>query len=90
MNETVAEIGGEGASALNDALKVNTTLTAFGIRCAMQEINQTKLNVTNTCVDSGDEDAQVARALSETLKVNTTLTALDLLGMLRGSETSTS
>ena len=46
MNETVAEIGGEGARALSDSLKVNTTLTAFGIRCVKQEINQTKLNPT--------------------------------------------
>ena len=72
--------GDEGARALSDALKVNTTLTTLKLKCEQEEKGKTKQShhqiSTNKTGDFISEEG--ACALSEALKVNSTLTALDL------------
>ena len=76
------EIGAEGASALSDALKTNTTLQSLNLRCEQNERGEDGLiadivnNKHQQAVDG--IGAEGASALSDALKTNTTLQSLDL------------
>ena len=76
------EIGDEGARALSDALKTNTTLQELNLHSEQDESEEDGwiadiANNYNLQIGSriGDEGA---RALSEALKINTTLQSLNL------------
>ena len=74
------EICDEGACALSEALKVNTTLTTLDLTSLQQQTmpnNEHNKQATKnkTANKIGDEGAS---SLSEALKVNTSLTELDL------------
>jgi Ran GTPase-activating protein (RanGAP) involved in mRNA processing and transport/serine/threonine protein kinase len=78
------------ASALADALKVNTTLTSLyvssgndiGVEGVKALADALKVNTTLTCLSASgnDIDDEGAMALAAALKVNTTLTSLDATG----------
>ena len=78
-------IGEEGARALGDALKTNTTLTEMVLICEQQDHKQTQQEqgrhngTWSDWTDNriGDEGA---RALGGALKTNTTLTKLNMEG----------
>ena len=78
MTKTGNDFGVEGAQALSEALKINTSLTTLDLRCVQQsngkqehgQLQQKRAD--NKIRDKG------ASALSEALEVNTTLTALQL------------
>ena len=69
-------MGSEGARALSEALRFNTTLTALRLWGVQYKENinthNKNSNAGNYLLDEG------ARALSEALKSNTTLATLDL------------
>ena len=77
--KTANEIGAEGACALSEALKVNTTLRIMSLGC-MQQRNSTKMDTKPTAIGKAANKigVQGACALSEALKVNTTLEQLFL------------
>ena len=80
-NQAGSMITAGGASALCEALKVNTTLAELNLGCPQKTEKQLRImewcqqQLTNTVNCIG---AKGARALSEALKVNTTLTKLNL------------
>jgi len=82
-------IGGEGAQALAEMLKVNTTVMTIdltwnqiGAEGARALAEMLKVNTTVTTIDLGYNSIGVkgAEALAEMLKVNTTVTEIDLGG----------
>ena len=72
-------IGVEGACALSEALKVNTTLTKLNLWGAPQHFKVNHGHRTNTN-DKADHGIGVkgVRALSEALKVNTSLVSVEM------------
>ena len=78
MTKTGNDFGVEGAQALSEALKINTSLTTLDLRCVQQSNGKQEhgqLQQKRADNKIRDEGASV---LSEALKVNTTLTALKL------------
>ena len=75
------EIGTEGACALSEALKTNTTLTKLNFECG-SSTNKTIESISNsTDKKPGNEIYHGGvYALGEALKVNSTLAALKLSG----------
>lgn len=83
MRLIVNHIGAEGALAISEALKLNTSLTSivlWGEFCRAVALFVVSL-FPHICVDNdiGDDGAI---ALSEALKVNTTLTSINIGGLL--------
>ena len=78
------KIGAEGARALRDALKTNTTLLSLNLpreQKKARKINEfQELTTTKTKQADNKIGAEGARALSEALKTNTTLQTLNLWG----------
>ena len=73
-------IGDEGAKAIGERLKVNTSLTALNLACpggGKYGKEKGKKGESMTGNQIGDEGAN---AMSEMLKVNTSLTSLNLHG----------
>ena len=74
----------EGARALSDALKTNTTLQSLNLECEQEESEKDGwiADIVNNKHKQADNGigAEGARALSEALKVNTTLQSLNLFG----------
>ena len=82
LNKTGNDLRDGGASALSEALKVNTALTALIIESAQQQQGSAMEELENSNERAGSQiGIGGALALSEALKVNTTLTALDLRGV---------
>ena len=74
-------IGAEGAGALSDALKVNTTLQTLNLKSEQESTDDGQIaDIANSKhQQTGNEiEAEGARALSEALKTNTTLQSLNL------------
>ena len=72
-------MGYEGACALSEVLKVNTTLITLDLTCEQQQQDREQSTPTKTFDETDNEiGTEGACALSEALKINTTLTALDL------------
>ncbi len=75
------QIGDEGASAISESLKINTTLTELNLDCdetkKQQMKNKRKMKSNKKWTDNqiGDEGRT---KLSEALNTNTTLTVLVL------------
>ena len=69
-------IGAEGAKALSEMLKVNTTLNTLNLMSeseeTMREVKKTVIIIVDGIGDEG------AKALGEMLKVNTTMDVLNL------------
>ena len=78
------EIGAEGARALSEALKTNTTLQSLNLGCEQEESEEDGwiADIANNKHQQAGNGigAEGARALSEALKTNTTLKSLDLYG----------
>ena len=77
-------MGDEGARALSEALKVNTTLTSLNLESAQQQEQDKdeQMHELSHNIKTGNKISdEGAFALSETLKVNTTLTTLKLGGV---------
>ena len=77
------EMGDEGARALSEALKVNTTLDTLKLSCEQEESEdgRTAEIGSNQYQQAGNKIGdEGARALSEALKTNTTLQSLNLRG----------
>ena len=74
-------MGTEGACALNEALKQNSTLLALNLEgnatTPKQSQNKQTYNINEPANEVGDEGAS---ALSEALKVNARLATLELEG----------
>ena len=78
------EIGAEGARALSEALKTNTTLQSLNLGCEQEESEEDGWIAdiaNNQHQQAGNEIGdEGARALSDALKTNTTLHELNLGG----------
>ena len=74
------EIGEEGACAISEALKVNTTLQTLDLGSRATTKKSCARHGTTTVNNKADNKIGEygARALSAGLKINTTLTTLDL------------
>ena len=76
------EIGAEGARALSDALKTNTTLQSLNLGGEQEESEEDGwiADIVYNKHQKADNGvgAEGARALSEALKTNTTLQSLNL------------
>ena len=82
--QTANKIHAEGATALADALKINTSLTSldlFGV-VKKEQPSDTQLNkqTTKTTKTENKIQAEGAIALARALKESKTLTELDLTG----------
>ena len=87
-NRTVTFIGDEGAHALSEALKVNTTLTSLYLKCAVTTKVKSRHNYNcKTKITGNRIGVEGVCTLSEALKVNTTLTILNLSGMKKQGNT---
>ena len=73
-----SRIGDEGACALSEAVKFNTTLTVLDLRGEQQQGRNKQRDTISSHDKAGNRIDKSASALSEALKVNTALTALDL------------
>ena len=75
-------IDDEGARALSEALKKNTTLQSLNLGCEQEESEEDGwiADIANNQHQQADNEIgeEGARALSEALKKNTTLQSLDL------------
>ena len=77
------QIGVEGARALSDALKTNTTLTVLGLGGEQQDTRKHNKRARQAqwhveWLEDNKIDVEGARALCDALKTNTTLTELSL------------
>mgnify|MGYP002553756159 CR=1 FL=1 len=89
MYKADTRIRNEAASALSDALKVNTTLTRLDLEGVRQQQDKTQ-QAHNTNLDGKTVNEiwdEGVCTLSETLKVNIALTTLDL-GSINHHKTS--
>ena len=75
-------IGKEGAIALSETLKTNTTLQSLQLFCEQEERDENEwvADIANSKHQQAVNEigAEGARALSEALKTNTTLQSLNL------------
>ena len=82
-HKTGNEVCDEGARALSEALKVNTTLQTLNLSCVQQQQqhDSTMTQQQQRHKTGNGIGVEGSRALSEALKVNTTLQALNLWGV---------
>lgn len=77
---TAHEIRDDGAKALSEQLKKNTTLKKLNLYCEEERNGKEKKKKDNEWMIGGFIGAEGQKAMGEMLKVNTTLTELNLGG----------